>query len=622
MNLSAVSALSLSDLVAQIERLNTLYRAGTPEVDDAVYDGVYLARLRELAPDHPLLDLVEPEAAGAFGAPVRHSAPMLSTDKIYTQEELEAWLARVEQAAIELGFPNPQNVSFRMTPKLDGLAAFWDGKVLATRGDGTFGQDVTRNIARGLVLNPILEGPGEIVIEQAYFEAEIEQQFDMKAPRNFMVGLIGADTLKEHHKQALADGKCRFASYQSVGGLTTVAEVLRAEWQKLMAAMRKECIYLTDGVVVEVTDDRIRDHMGATSHHHRWMVALKEKGEMATATVQGVTLQTGRTGRVTPVIECSPVKLSGAVIRRCTAHTARHVERLGLGPGAVFTLIRSGEVIPKIVSVETPSTVPVDLSKCPSCGGATEWDNDYLVCPNVTGCDAQSVGRFEHFYLRMGLNGFGPKICEQLVAAGFRDPIAPLEQRPASWTSAKIPGGVGRNLDIAIDKRKSEVVRDADAVASCGVRHLGRGDSRKLLEVFAWQSIGGVSAAQIEGIPGFGKHTATLIQPHLAYVQEQLTRLAALGFKIEATVRAADVAENPIKGKKVVFTGTMPLAREHMEQMAREMGATVQSGVSKTTDLLIYGDKAGSKLEKAQGLGVKAMPVAEYMDLIDTGVVQ
>lgn len=621
MNLSTVSSLSLPDLVAEIERLNALYRAGKPEVEDAVYDSVYLARLRELSPDHPLLDKVEPEAAGTFGAPVRHSAPMLSTDKVYTQEDFEAWLSRVEQAAIELGM-NPQNVSFRMTPKLDGLAAFWDGKVLATRGDGTFGQDVTRNIERGLALNPILEGPGEIVIEQAYFESEIEQQYDMKAPRNFMVGLIGADTLKEHHKQALGDGKCRFVSYQSVAGLTTVASVLRKDWQKDMRKMREECIYLTDGVVVEVTDDRIRDHMGSTSHHHRWMVALKEKGEVATATVQAITLQTGRTGRITPVIECSPVKLSGAVIRRCTAHTARHVERLGLGPGAVFTLIRSGEVIPKICSVETPSTVPVDLSKCPSCGEATDWDNDYLVCPNFSGCPAQAVARLEHFFLRMGINGFGPKVCELLVTAGITSPVAACAMTMAELAKAGIGMGTAANLEAAGVTRRTQIIKDSDAMAAFGVRHLGRGDSRKLLEVSPWQSIGGLSVAEIEAIPGFGKHTASLIQPHLFHVQEQMTKLAELGFKIEATVRAADVKENPIKGKKVVFTGTMPLAREHMEQMAREMGATVQSGVSKTTDLLIYGDKAGSKLEKAQGLGVKAMPVAEYMDLIDTGVVQ
>lgn len=620
MNLSAVSSLSLSALVAEIERLNALYRAGKPEVEDAVYDSVYLARLRELSPDHPLLDKVEPEAAGTFGAPVRHSAPMLSTDKVYTQEDFDAWLTRVEEAAVELGM-DPKKVSFRMTPKLDGLAAFWDGKVLATRGDGTFGQDVTRNIARGLVLNPILEGPGEIVIEQAYFENEIEQQFDMKAPRNFMVGLIGADTLKDHHKQALADGKCRFVSYQSVGGLTTFAEVLRRDWVKDMRKMREECIYLTDGVVVEVADDRIRDHMGATSHHHRWMVALKEKGEVATATVESITLQTGRTGRVTPVIECSPVKLSGAVIRRCTAHTARHVERLGLGPGAVFTLIRSGEVIPKLLSVETPSTVPVDLSKCPSCGAATEWDNDYLVCPNTATCPAQASAKLEHFFLRMGINGFGPKVCEAIAAKGGAALSQICRFTEQEFVACGLSGGVARNLVAAIAKRKTETVRDNDVVAAFGVRHLGRGDSRKLLEVHAWNQLATLTAEAICAIPGFGERTAKLIQPYLAWVQTEMSHLVSQGFRIEATVRASDVKENPVKGKKVVFTGTMPLARDHMEQMARELGATVQSAVSKTTDLLIYGDKAGSKLEKAQALGVKAMPVAEYMDLIDTGAV-
>lgn len=620
MNLASIRALTLAPLAAEIERLNTLYRAGTPEVDDEVYDAVYLGRLRELDPNHPLLDRVEPEAAGTLGAPVRHSAPMLSTEKAYTQEELDAWIERVYEAARQLGLA-PDRLSFRMTPKLDGLAAFWDGRVLATRGDGLFGQDITRNIGRGLQINKILEGPGEIVIEQAYFESEIRDQFSMKAPRNFMVGLVGADTLAEHHQVALADGKCRFVSYQAIPNIAMPGSVLSESWQKSMRSLRDDVPYLTDGVVVEVTNDSVRDLMGATSHHHRWMIALKEQGAVAQTTVKSITMQTGRTGRCSPVLELEPIELSGATIRRCTAHTARHIERLGLGPGARVTIVRSGEVIPTLAAVDVPSTIPTDISKCPSCGHATEWDNDYLVCPNALECPAQAVGRLEHFFLRMGVNGFGPKICEALAAAGHTHPVDVLGLTAEQLVAVGIGSGVARNLRAAIDKRKKEVVRDNDAVAAFGVRHLGRGDSRKLLEVHAWADFAGLTSQKIQAISGFGSVTADAIAPFLAGIAEQMQRLVALGFTIEATVRAAEVKDNPVKGKKVVFTGTMPLARDHMEQMAREFGATVQSSVSKTTDLLIFGDKAGSKLEKAQQLGVKVLPVAEYMDLIDTGAV-
>lgn len=614
MNLTAVQSLSLPELVAECQRLNALYRAGTPEVEDDVYDSVFLARLRQLDPENPLLDQVEPEAAGSLGAPVRHSAPMLSTDKAYTTDEVKSWVARVLETATVLGVGR---VLVRITPKLDGLAAFWNGKVLATRGDGTFGQDITRNIARGLVIDKTLEGPGEIVVEQAYFDAELREQYAMKAPRNFMVGLIGADTLQEHHTAALAAGKCRLVSYQAVESHEIEIEQLEDRWNSIMDQLRQGSPYLTDGAVVEVIDEAIRDAMGATSHHHRWMLALKTQGEVAQTTVESVTLQTGRTGRITPVMEVAPVDLSGATIRRCTAHTARHIERLGLGAGAKITLIRSGEVIPKLVSVESPSTAPVDLSQCPSCGHATEWDNDYLVCPNVTACPAQAVARLEHFFLRMGINGFGPKICETLVAAGHTDPVAICAMGLPELAAAGISMGVAANLMAAGVTRKVQIIKDNDVMAAFGIRHLGRGDSRKLLEVHTWQTVGSLSEDQIQAISGFGEVTARLIQPYLGFVQGQMAKLVEQGFKIEATVRAADVKDNPIKGKKVVFTGTMPLARDHMEQMAREMGATVQSGVSKTTDLLIFGDKAGSKLEKASQLGVKVMPVADYMDLLD-----
>lgn len=607
--------LDLTQLAATIERFNTAYRAGAPEVSDEVYDHVWMRALRERAPDHPLLGRVEPEQVGVMGAPVRHSTPLKSTEKAYEQSEVDAWIKRVAKSADEIGV-DPTMVVVVLMPKLDGLAGFWDGQVLATRGDGVFGQDVTRNLARGLVLDRSVEGAGELVIVQSYFEEHIAEQFDMAHSRNLMVGLVGADTLKPHHEDALKSGVCRFVPYSTLPHERMSLDALSLDWKSALERLRTCTEYLTDGVVVEVSDARLRDHMGATGHHHRWMLALKTKGDVAQTSVAGITLQVGRTGRCTPVIECEPVQLSGATIRRCTAHTARHVERLGLGPGAKITLVRSGEVVPALVSVEQPSATPVDMSKCPCCGAATAWDNDYLICPNTEGCPAQASARLEHFFKRMGINGFGPKVCEQLAAAGHLDPVAICAMDVATLVAAGISVGIAANLVSAIAERKGQVVKDNDAVASFGARHLGRGDARHLLEVHQWSKLGELTAADVAAIPGFGAHTAGLIAPHLAYIGYRMVALAAQGFQIEATIRAADVGESPIKGKKLVFTGTMPQPRDAMEQRARELGATIQSGVSSTTDLLVIGDKAGSKKAKAEQLGVRILPVDDYLSML------
>ncbi|TJY57222.1 DNA ligase [Sinimarinibacterium sp. CAU 1509] len=607
--------LSDDELLATIDRLNTAYRAGTPEVDDDVYDHVYLQALRERHPDHPLLWNVEPEPVGAFGAPHRHVSAMLSTEKAYTSDEVGAWMRRVQSAAAEINIPDA-DIWVRITAKLDGLAGYWDGAVLATRGDGAFGQDVTRIVSRGVQLDRAVMGPGELVIQQAYFETAIAEQYDMAHARNFMVGLVGADTVKPHHSEALAAGVCRFVPYSTLesreAGLAELPECYAQMAAELCAASE----YATDGAVVEVLNVELRKAMGATSHHHRWMLALKTVGEVAQTRVESVTLQVGRTGRITPVLEVAAVELSGATIRRCTAHTARHIERLGLGAGALITLVRSGSVIPKLVSVDERSTAPVDLGTCPCCGAGTVWDNDYLVCPNVEGCSAQASARLEHFFLRLGVKGFGPKLCEQLSQAGALDPIAILEMSVADMGRCGVSAGIAENLLSAIAQRKQEIVRDTDAIAAVGVRHLGRGDSRKILEQHRWQDLAGLDATAIAAIPGFGEHTARMIAPHLPAVCDTLSALVGLGFNIEATVRPSDIAGSNISGKKIVFTGTMPLGRAQMEQQARALGATVQSSVSAATDILVVGDKAGSKKAKAEQLGVQILPLDEYRSLI------
>lgn len=604
---------STAVLAERLATLNAAYRAGIPEVSDEVYDDL-VEQLRSQQPDHPFLNSVEPEPEELLGTLVRLAVPLLSTEKSYTQANIDKWVANVRRAADSAGITD---ITVEVTPKLDGLAGYWDGETLASRGDGVHGQDLTRNVARGLVIDQSLIGPGEIVVNHAYFTSHIEQQFGMATPRNFMVGLVAADTVKPHHAAALAAGVCRFEAYARQPRVILPIDEFQRTWSDVNTRVRAMSDYLTDGSVVEVVNPKIREILGSATTHHRYMLAIKTRGETGITTIRALTPQVGRTGRIVHVAELNEIRLSGAVIRRCTTHTAGHVRRLGLGPGAIVEICRSGEVIPFLTKVITPSTVETDMSVCPSCGTKTVWENDHLRCPNVDGCVAQASTRLRHWFERLGIKGFGPTICNAFADAGLTDPMAILSLSIDSMVKAGLHAGVASNLVDAIAQRKTEVILDTDAVGALGIHHFGRGDARHALVIHRWQDFARLGERDLLAIAGFGAHTASAIAPHLSKVTSTIQALVDLGFRIEPTVRAADTAGSPIAGKKLVFTGSMPMSREAMEAQARSLGATPQGSVNRTTDLLVVGEKVGAKkTEAAAALGVQVMPVDQYLALL------
>ena len=606
-----VQILEVAALASEIEGYNRHYREGVEDVPDAYYDALK-ARLAAINPNHPLLAKVEAEPAGAYGATVRHAQPMLSTDKLTTTEDVMKWVDDCASAGAELGL---WDLTVRITPKIDGIAGSLVEGVLATRGDGEFGQDVSRAISRGLVIDMGNEGPGELAVPESFF-LKVKEAFGMKHPRNYISGAIRADTLKEHHLEGYATGQMRFVRYNTLPSIEMPLSQMAARWESAMEELRSTSEYRTDGAVVEIIEDDVREAMGATSHHHRWMAALKGKAESASVDVLDVALQCGRTGRITPVAKFQAVSLSGAEVTSCTLHNVRRMLDDGVGPGAKITVCRQGEVIPFLMSVQQRATSEMDLSKCPSCGSPTVMDEPFLVCQNTESCPAQASLLLEHFFTRMGINNFGESVCETLAARGINYPLKILKMTVADFVAVGISSGIAANLVKFVQARKSEIVRDFEAVAAFGVAGFGRGDARKLLEVHGWQQLGGLTAANITAIHGFADKSAAQIAPHLARISAGISELVAQGFNIEPTVRPSEIADSPIKGKKIVFTGTMPKPRDEMEQDARNLGATVQGSVSAKTDWLIIGDKAGSKAEKAQALGVRIVPVDEYLTII------
>ncbi len=601
---------------------NKHYRAGTPVISDYCYDHEFLVALEKINPEHDLLTKVEPESVEEFsGERVKHPRLMLSTEKSYTDDEVNRWLSRILKAASEVGV-SPAHISIRLTAKLDGLAGRDDGTVLSTRGDGYYGYDVTSAFDRGVVpMGGRGLGRGELVVHQPYFEKVLSGEF--AHGRNFMVGLVNSDNLNKYAEQALLDQAAHFVPYSWLPSWEGSLAEFRSSLTGIIEDLRARTEYAQDGMVAEVVNESVRERMGATSHHYRYQLAIKEKGETAAADVIEIIPQTSRKGRVTPVLHIEPTQLSGAVIRRVTAHHYGMVARMKLGAGASILLIRSGEVVPHIEQILRPASV-VDIPEhCPSCGHKLVWENVFLMCLNRAGCRAQIENTLQHFFSILGsADLFGPKTIEKLV----ENSVDTLEKIYACSVSdfEAMGFGPGQSVNLAREMNRSitQQVEDWRFLAAFGIHNLGRGAGRKLLAVIPLQDLPSASKSDIEAIHGFGDITSEVIVLGIKEQWNTISHLLSLGFNLDRTALSAEatVVDSPISGKGIVFTGSMTSgsSREEMQHAARDLGAKIQTSVSKTgTDILVCGNKVGpKKIEKAELFGVKVISEMEYLALI------
>ncbi len=606
---------SIQSLIQRLEEYNVAYRAGTPLVSDEHYDTL-VESLRKLDPQHPFLHKVEPEVF-TDKQEIRHPLPMLSTDKAYTVGELQRFVQRVHKEAQPLGI---SPVLFRVTPKLDGLAARDDGQILASRGNGLSGFDITSALTKGVIVaGERGQGLGEIVIALSYFQEHLADNFEH--PRNLVVGIVSSDTVNALARQALEDKAVRFVPYTTLPCWQGTGEELIANIQTIRYDLQAEIDYPMDGLVAEVIQQEIKESMGATSHHYRWQIAIKEKGETAQTTVQDILWQVGRTGKITPVMLVAPVPLSGATIRRVTAHNAGFLEKRRIGKGAVIKIIRSGEVIPKLEAVITTSDEVRLPTTCPVCSTPLTARNDFLLCPNQH-CPAQVRQAIEHWFKTLGnADWYGTKTAEKLV----ENRIYSLEQVYAltekDFMGMEFGPIQSRNLFQALSISRTKPVEDWRFLAAFGIPDLGKSDSHKLLEHHPLQDITTITAEDILLINGFGNITSQSISQGIARIRPTIEHMLALGFNLEATPLTADLKEmdSPLKGKGIVFTGKMQQGtRQEMQNMARSKGAKVQTVVSGATDYLVCGEKVGAaKKAQATRLGTTIISEQDFLEMME-----
>jgi DNA ligase (NAD+) len=619
--IAAFNSLEKETQLNFLKAANAMYRAGDQYIDDLNYDTAQKV-FAELYPDHEFVNQIEPEIVGdgkTIPLPVR----MLSTDKAYSKEEIIKWLERIQKAAQELDI-QAQDIIIRVTPKLDGYAAYDDGNVLYTRGDGVKGRDISIVFARGLKVGGRgLRGlgQGEIVISKSYFEEKLSAHFDNS--RNMQASIIAEKNVDERVQQAINDGAALFFPFSELSNWEGHIDDFIDNFDAITKDIWQSSDYDVDGVVIETTNVAIKTHMGFTKHHYRWQIAFKANTEKADVLVNKVTPQTSRTGRITPVVELEPTRLSGALISRATAHHYGMVKSKGIGSGALIELVRSGLVIPKIERVIKSAEAEIP-DACPSCGSHVVWDGDNIVCPNATDCPAQAENTIIHFFKTLAnIDGFGPATISILYENGIKTihDVYLLIAQPEKLAACGFKEKTINNLVSQLKLSQTIAIEDWRFLAAFGVVRLGLASAESLLHHHPIEDIFELTEAQICLIDGFAEKTATAIVEGLNSIKTEFNAMFNLGFNLTRTALLGSeesATESSIAGKIVVFTGSMQRgSRTDMEKEAKLLGAKVASSVSGKTNYLVTGDSVGAKkIADAQAKGVTVITEDEYFALL------
>lgn len=595
---------------------NDRYRNGSPIISDEDYDFVFLPELEKRNPNHFLIKAVEPENKGFSENKIRIPEKMLSTDKAYSWDEIEKWLERIIKAANDI-FIDVKDIKIKGSAKLDGFAGYDDGKYLYTRGDGVNGSDISRVFARGLgVYNDSSrgQGAGEIVVKKSYFDKNLSGYFEY--PRNFQASLIKEKDLDEKAKQAILDKAVFFVPFKQLDSWQGDIDLFTKDFSSIVFQLENGVDFHTDGVVFEIENEKLKRHMGSNRKFHRWQIAFKENKDKAQVEVLGVTAQVGRTGKITPVAELKPTKLSGATINRASAHNYGLVKEQGLGVGSIIELTRSGLVIPKINKVLRPAEVSIP-EFCPSCNEKLVWDSDFIICVNHNNCPEQIIGRIAYFFKVLGNNdGFGMASVKRLYENGISKISQVYQLSHTNLVDMGFGSKTAQNLLDELTSSKEKIIEDWRFLAAFGIPRLGMGNCENLLEKKPLATVFNLSVDDIANIEGFADITAKSIISGLESIKEEYDFLIKLGFVLEKTKLKNDLEsfKHRFFGKNIVFTGKMSSSRAVLQKQAKSIGINVLTSVNSKTDFLIIGEKVGAaKLSLAKKNNISIIKEEDYL---------
>ena len=665
-------------VIAQMRKLiqilaqhnHAYYVMDQPSIEDSEYDQLF-HQLKALEQDHP--ELVQPDtptnkvggkALSKFES-ITHAVPMLSLGNVFNQEELFAFARRIEER-----LPN-QKIEYDVELKFDGLAIslWYEQGVLVrgvTRGDGETGEDITQNVktirnlpkvltAASGEIPALLEVRGEVLMPKAGFEKlnaenEAKGEKTFANPRNAAAGSLrqldpsiaasrplafyayGIAQCEPNHGQSTMSASLEWLSQFgfAVGERHFVCDSIQAVQQayEQMNAERPNLSVEIDGMVIKVNDLKQQQTLGFLSREPRWATAYKFPAVAALTTVENIDWQVGRTGTLTPVARLNPVAVGGVTVSNVTLHNIGEIHRLDVRIGDTVSVYRSGDVIPKVEKV-WPEFRPADALEvnlpeaCPVCASPVVMPEGEALarCSGGLYCAAQRIEAIRHFVSRkaMDIEGLGDRWAESLLHLDLLKDVADIyslhEHREKLLTIEKMGEKSVQNLIDSIENSKKTTL--GAFIYALGIRGVGETTARMLANTF--QTFDALRNADIEALkktPDVGEITAEWIidffqAPHNL---EVVDRLLAAGIHWDAPVAPS---RQPLNGESWVVTGTLStMGRDDATQLLQTLGARVSGSVSSKTKCVVAGEKAGSKLEKAEKLGIPVINEAEFIELM------
>ncbi|GAA5505330.1 NAD-dependent DNA ligase LigA [Novipirellula caenicola] len=671
----------VAELRTEIRRLDHLYYVeATPAVTDLQYDRL-LEELRQLETEHPEFASADSPTQRVGDAPVpylvqvAHSVPMLSIDNTYSREELKAYFDRTEKT---LGEPIQWVMEFKIDGVAASIRyEHGDMAVALTRGNGQVGDDITHNVRtiRDVPLRlvgdtppEVLEVRGEVYMTNADLADLNLRQTEagaepFKNTRNVTAGTIrlldpaiaaerklrffchgvGETTgmTAENHIDFLAEvGKLGIPPTPEVQVFNSSADALKAV--ALFEEEMPDLPFEVDGIVFKVNRFDQRERLGIRSKSPRWVIAYKFERYEAVTVLESISVQVGKTGAITPVAHLKPVDIADTTVSRASLHNADEIERLDVREGDVVVVEKAGKIIPKVVRVEKherkterpPFQFP---THCPVCGTELVRDDGgvYIRCPSPE-CPAQLRQRLIYFGSRPGMDidGLGDELVDLLVQRGIVSSYADLyrltipELADVNWLKQR-KGKDGKMIDVQVGKKNAEnLVAGIDAsrdrglarvLASISIRHVGPRVAQLITRHYPTiEQLQSASIEDLASIHEIGDAIAKSMHEflHSDYGKKVFAELAEVGVKLSEEV--SDESGGPLEGKTLVVTGTLQqFTRDEIKGLIEKLGGRASSSISKKTDYLVAGEKAGSKLTKAQSLGVKVLTEADFKALIE-----
>ncbi|MAB65605.1 MAG: DNA ligase (NAD(+)) LigA [Bacteroidetes bacterium] len=652
----------LKDLLREANK--AYYNDAQPFMSDKEFD----EKLKELEALENEFDIHDPnsptkrvggETSSTFDT-VQHPVPLLSLDNTYNEEELNDFDKRVQKNL------EHSNYEYLVELKFDGASLrlrYENGELVlgATRGDGQKGDDITRNVRTIRDIPLKLKGNYPEVVEvrgEAFMEREAFARLNQKReeeglstfanPRNSTAG-----SLKMQDPKAVSQRPIRFFAFDLLfdeedisitqdkinelikeyglpanefpkvcKSISEVHEVIK-EWDEL----RHTLPYETDGVVIKINQTHLRDQLGSTSKFPRWAIAYKFEAEQATTVINDITLQVGRLGTITPVAELEPVLLAGTTVKRASLHNEDEIHRKDIRIGDTVVVEKAGEIIPQVVSVinpdrknrapqyEFPKTCPACDAKLIKYEGEVAWR-----CINPE-CPPQVRIKIEHFAVRdaLDIEGLGESVVDQLVSEKLIsnygdlydltiDHIIPLE-RMAEKSAQNLINGIASSKNQPFEK----------VLYALGIRFVGKTVAKDLAEAF--KNLDNLRSADEEALLAVDSIGPRIAESVIDFFSNEVNnkivdRLKEAGLQFEA--KEKELASRVLEGKKIVMTGTLPtLSRNEAKELIEKHGGKTASSVSKNTDFVLAGESAGSKLTKAQDLGVEILDEDAFLNLIN-----